>query len=130
MKLKRFDFILFIQLKAETEHLNGRIKHQPLILYNECNDKDQCFKTRKSFLGDCLKSSEQIVQKHQMQYLRNPSIIYTTQSLNYMDYPGNYELYQNTTDQVIYLFRLFPKRPILNLKRSRKNLNSNIGLFR
>ncbi|CAD8093252.1 unnamed protein product [Paramecium primaurelia] len=67
----------------------------------------------KCFLGDCIKSSKQIVQKPQEQNLINFSTHSTTPSLIHIDHPTSSELYQNTIDLDLYLFNSFSKRPIL-----------------
>ncbi|CAD8192914.1 unnamed protein product [Paramecium pentaurelia] len=104
--------------------LEGHEKLQRSIQKNKYNNKSDSkkkffqssFIITKCFLGDCIKSSKQIVQKPQEQNLINFSTHNTTPSLIHIDHPTSSELYQNTIDLDLYLFNSFSKRPILRQK--------------
>ncbi|CAD8204370.1 unnamed protein product [Paramecium pentaurelia] len=100
MKLRRFDYFNIFYLKAEyiynwsskqTKLQKGMIKHSLERISQQMNFfRKLQRRLYKSFRGDCIKSFEEIVQKLQVQNLKNSQINYTTQYQNYIEHHANF----------------------------------------
>ncbi|CAD8105604.1 unnamed protein product [Paramecium sonneborni] len=129
------DLIIFyiFNLKIATSkicHQQALQWYDKALIINQLEQMQQqrkCSNKKKNFYERMFQSHKQIVQKPQEKNFKKSSINYITQFLNYMDYPGNFQLYQNNTNQILFLFSSFIQRPILYLKFIWKKYKLNIG---